>query len=232
MRVRTLHSWDIDWSSAADLQASLAARLTHPALDQLPPTVAGVDVSYSKHDPTLHAAVVVMRLPDLEVLEVVSVSGRTEVPYVPGFLSFRELPVLVELLRRVTTDPGAILCDGQGIAHPRGLGLAAHLGLLVDVPTVGCAKSRLVGEHDEPGPRRGEAADLVHQGRRVGQVLRTRDGVKPMWISPGNGCDVEAAVRLTLACGAGFRMPEPTRLADKEVGRLRREARAAASGEA
>jgi deoxyribonuclease V len=139
---------------------------------------------------------------------------------VPGYLSFREGPLLLRAFGRLRRMPDLVLFDGQGIAHPRGLGLASHMGVLLDLPSVGCAKSRLVGEHGEPGRRRGDWTPLYLDGRRVGAVLRTRDGVKPLWISPGHRVGLRQAVKLALAC-CRTRVPEPIRLAEQVVNRLR-----------
>ena len=138
-------------------------------------------------------------------------------PYVPGLLSFREVPVLLKVLRRVATPVQGVLCDGHGIAHPRRLGLASHLGVIVGLPTVGCAKSRLCGTHDEPGTKRGSMTPLTDYGERIGSVLRTRDGVRPVYVSPGHLTDFETSIVWVLACGGGFRLPEPVRLADRLV---------------
>jgi deoxyribonuclease V len=142
---------------------------------------------------------------------------------VPGLLSFREIPVLLTLLRRLHTPVDGILCDGQGLAHPRRLGLASHLGLVVGVPTVGCAKSRLCGEHESPGPGRGASAPLFDGNERIGSVLRTRDGARPLYVSPGHLTDHASSIRWVLAMGDGYRLPEPTRLADRLVARVKRE---------
>ena len=182
--------------------------------------VAGCDVAIRGDH--LCAAVLVFRLKGLELVDAASAIERTGFPYVPGLLSFREIPVLLAAFTRLRIRPEAVLCDGQGVAHPRRFGLASHLGVLLDLPTVGCAKSRLIGEHEPPGQRRGDWSPLVDRGERIGAVLRTRDGVRPLYVSVGHRTTLSDAVRLTLACGAGFRLPEPTRQADQEVGRMTR----------
>jgi deoxyribonuclease V len=166
----------------------------------------------------------------MEIVETSAVRRRVTFPYIPGLLSFREAPAIVAAWRRLRHRADLLLCDGQGIAHPRALGLAAHLGLLLGVPAIGCAKSRLCGENDEPGPRRGDRAPLVLDGRVVGAVVRTRDRVRPLYVSPGHLLGVESAVRWVLACGGGFRLPEPTRRADMLVGRIARGLEPAAAG--
>jgi len=184
--------------------------------------VAGADVAIDARGARSVTAVVVLAFPSLEVLETrVTISPLT-FPYIPGLLSFREIPGLIACLKTVRTDFDVMLLDGQGIAHPRGLGLASHLGLVLGAPTVGCAKSRLVGEHAPPGMRRGDYARLIFEGRYVGSALRTRDGVNPMYISPGHLVDHPASRRVTLACCGRYRIPEPTRLAHIAAGAHKR----------
>lgn len=218
-----LHDWSMSYKEAVALQRELAGRVD--LRDRLPRplrTVAGVDVSYEKHGDLFFAAVVVLSFPGLEPVEEASASGRVSFPYIPGLLSFRELPILLQAFRNLRQVPDAVLVDGQGIAHPRRLGIASHLGLWVGLPTVGCAKSRLCGEHPPPGPKRGDGVPLTLEGKRVGTVLTTRDGVSPLFISPGHRVDHAAAVELVLACGRRTRMPEPTRLAHLATNRLRK----------
>jgi deoxyribonuclease V len=219
-----LHAWNLSPKAAIELQKQLAgqillaSRLQHPVQ-----TVAGVDVSYRKHGSTFFAAVVVLSFPELQVIDQASAVAEVTFPYIPGLLSFRELPALLEAFCRLQTVPDLVLVDGQGIAHPRRLGLASHLGLWLDLPTIGCAKSRLVGEAVEVGGIRGASQLLLDQGEEVGRVLRTRSGVKPMFVSPGHLLDTAAAVKFTLACGGGYRLPEPTRQAHRLSNRLRLE---------
>lgn len=221
MRSTYTNPRDID--HARKMQVALRGRVK---LTPLPMArirlVAGADVAISKRLDRLVAAVVVMRFPELEIVETRVGTARATFPYIPGFLSFREIPVLLDCFRRLASRPDVVLCDGQGIAHPRGLGLASHLGLLLGLPSVGCAKSRLVGEHDAPGAKRGDYARLLLDGRMVGSVLRTRDHVRPMYISPGHRIDHAGARRIVLACGAGYRLPEPTRRADFLAGEEKR----------
>ncbi len=221
MTYRRLHRWDVTPRRAASIQERLRERLVLRAGPRRPLTVAGADVSYDRGGDTLYAAVVTLALPALEVVEAVTATGRARFPYVPGFLSFREAPIVLRAFGRLRARPDLLLCDGQGIAHPRGFGLASHLGVLLDLPTIGCAKSRLVGEHEEPEARAGSAAPLTYRGRRVGTVLRTRDAVSPIFVSPGHRIGLKAAVHWTLACCGGHRVPEPTRRAHIEVNRLR-----------
>ena len=162
------HSWDLDYAQARALQAELAGEVDTPPGPSWS-TVAAADVSYNKHDPRLYAAVVVTDARTSEVIERVGVAAETRFPYIPGLLSFRELPPVLEAFRRLTTRPDVVICDGQGYAHPRRMGLACHLGLWLGLPTIGCAKSRFIGEFDEPGPDRGDRSPLVDRGRRSGR---------------------------------------------------------------
>ena len=227
MQFTELHPWEMGYGEAVALQRRLAERVVlHRPPGWTPRSVAGVDVSYEKHGDLFFAGVVVLRLPDLTPLDTAAAHARVTFPYIPGLLSFRELPVLLEAFRRLPLVPDVILVDGQGIAHPRRLGLASHLGLWLGIPTVGCAKSRLCGEHPPPGRRRGDRVPLCQGGEEIGAVLTTRDNVKPLYISPGHRMDIATAVDLTLACGGRYRLPEPTRQAHLLTNRLRREAQA------
>lgn len=194
--------------------------------DRLPRSVrriAGADVSYDRRSPVLFAAVVVVDAASGELLESAGARAEARFPYVPGFLSFRELPVLLEAFARLPARPDLVLADGQGRAHPRRFGLACHLGVLLDLPTIGVAKSRLVGEHREPGPRRGAHARLLDGGEIIGEVVRTQDGVRPVYVSIGHRVSLATARRLTLRFATQHRLPEPARAAHAEVNRLRRE---------
>ncbi len=179
--------------------------------------VAGADIAYDPDRRLMFAAILVYTFPDLELVECRAVRSRIRFPYIPGLLSFREAPALVRAAHRLETRPDLLICDGQGIAHPRGIGLASHLGLLLDLPTIGCAKSRLVGEHGPVGPRPGDSTPLRLTGRRVGSVLRTRAGALPLYVSPGHLIGHSDSVRLVLECTRGFRLPEPVRQADRFV---------------
>lgn len=183
--------------------------------------VAGGDIAFDPETDTAFAGVVVYRLPGLEEIERRSACRRLRFPYVPGLLSFRESPVLLAAFRLLESEPDVILVDGHGLAHPRRFGIACHLGVLLDKPTIGCAKSLLVGEHPEPGIRAGSTAPLTLDGERVGIVLRTRDGVKPIYVTQGHRVSLATAVEIVKACLDGFRIPKPTREADHYVRRLR-----------
>jgi len=193
--------------------------------DALPETlrlVAGADVSFDRGSPTLYAAVVVLDAATLEVVEVGAAQARATFPYLPGYLSFRELPPLLAAFAKLRTRPELLLCDGHGRAHPRRFGLASHVGVALGVPSIGCAKSRLVGEHRAPGPRRGAHVALRDGGEVIGEVLRTRAGVAPVYVSVGHRVCLGTARRLVLHFTPRYRLPEPLRVAHAEVNRLRR----------
>jgi deoxyribonuclease V len=184
--------------------------------------VAGADVAFDPVTDVAFAGVIVYRFPDLTEVERSMARRKLRFPYVPGLLSFRETPVLLAAFARLETEPDLILIDGHGRAHPRRFGIACHVGVLFDKPTIGCAKSLLVGEHEAPGARAGSTAPLLLDGERVGTVLRTRDGVRPIYVTTGHRVSLETAVNLVKQCLDGFRIPKPTREADHYVRDLRR----------
>lgn len=222
MKVTQLHSWKVNYREAVRIQNSLIENLSFPKLKKKPKRVAGADVSCSKRSTMLFASVVVLSLPDLSVIEEQLVESPAVFPYIPGLLSFREIPILCKAFRKIKTAPEAVICDGQGIAHPRGIGLAAHLGLILNIPTVGCAKSRLVGEYKPVGEKRWSRSRLRFGGKNIGSVVRSRRGVKPVFISPGNNIDLQGSIKLIRWCTTRYRLPEPTRLAHISVNRYRR----------
>jgi deoxyribonuclease V len=185
--------------------------------------VAGLDCAFTRDGAHCLAAAVVWDLAEAAVVEQRIAARPLRFPYVPGLLSFREAPALLAALRKLRGAPDALMIDGQGLAHPRRFGIACHVGVICDLPTIGVAKSRLVGEHRDPAARRGSRAALRDRGERIGTVLRTREGVKPVFVSIGHAIDLAAAERLVLRAGAGFRLPEPTRRADAAVARAKRE---------
>jgi deoxyribonuclease V len=222
VEIVTLHSWDVDTTEARALQKALAARVDVSTPLRRWGTIAAADVSYNKNSDTLYAAVVVVRAETFEVIERAGIVGKATFPYVPGLLSFREAPVVLEAFARLATRPDVVLCDGQGIAHPRRLGLASHLGLWLELPTVGCAKSLLCGTYDEPGPDRGDRSPLLYHEAVIGAVVRTRSRVRPVYVSPGHRCDLEGAVAVTLATAVKYRLPVPARMAHVYVNEMRR----------
>lgn len=222
MKVRELHPWDVSPAEAIQIQEALRRRLDLREARRPTETVAGVDVSYDTRTPTVYAAVVLMRLHDHKVLETATATRPATFPYIPGLLSFREAPAVLQAVTRLTRRPDCLLCDGQGIAHPRRFGLACHLGLLLNLPSIGCAKSVLVGEYQEPPEKRGGFRMLIDRGEQVGIILRTRDGVEPVYVSPGYRMSTQQAREIVLKATGRYRVPEPTRQAHLLVNRLRR----------
>jgi deoxyribonuclease V len=221
VKIHRLHAWDLSPREAVALQRELAGRIvTGPPLTECR-IIAGADVSFDLHSSTFYAGVVVLQLKDFAVMERRSAEAESTFPYISGLLSFREAPVLVKAFERVETRPDLVMCDGQGIAHPRRLGLASHIGLWLDVPCAGCAKSRLTGHYQEPGPEAGSQSSLLDKGEVIGSVVRTRSGVQPVFVSPGHRIDLASAVRWVLACCRRYRLPEPTRLAHHYVNEVR-----------
>jgi deoxyribonuclease V len=218
MKLAVSHPWDLSIAEARALQVELASRVVaHTTFEPRDVrTVAGVDVSYK--DGLARAAVVVLRFPELDPVD--SALGQVPVsfPYVPGLLTWREGPGVLAALEKLAVWPDLFLFDGQGLAHPRRLGLAAHLGVLLDRPSIGCAKSRLIGTHAEPGPAVGDWAPLLDGEETIGAVLRTRAGVKPLFVSVGHRVDLPAAIDFVLRCTRGYRLPETTRHAHRLAG--------------
>lgn len=218
MKVHNLHGWQVSIPQALDIQRELAARVSPISEIGEPRFIAGADISASRARSLATGAVVVMDYPALELVEVKTVDAPLALPYIPGLLSFRESPLVLAVCEQLTVTPDLMLVDGQGLAHPRRLGLASHLGLLLDMPTIGCAKSRLCGSHEAPAVAPGSSAALVDGGEVIGAVLRTKAGTSPLYVSIGHKVDLEAAVRWVLACCRGYRIPEPLRLAHLAAG--------------
>jgi deoxyribonuclease V len=178
-------------------------------------SIAGIDVSYDIASDTSFAVIVLMEFDRLEALQTITASMPTSFPYIPGLLSFREIPVILKALAQLKTAPDLLMVDGQGIAHPRRLGIAAHLGVITNIPAVGVAKSRLTGHYHELGPNKGDTSPLNDRGERIGTVLRSKPKTNPLFVSPGHRLDHAAALDITLRCLTRYRLPEPTRIADK-----------------
>lgn len=225
MKVRTLHPFDLPPKDAIRLQSWLSSKVVaQGTFRRKLRLVAGLDCSIDRSG-HVHGAVVLCAAPDWKPVEIVSASAPAPMPYVSGLLSFREAPILLDALRKLRGSPDLLLVDGQGIAHPRGLGLAAHLGLHVDVPTVGVAKSILVGTHGKAGKKQGDWRPLEWKGRRIGLVLTTQDGVSPVYVSVGNRIGLLPAARRVLQTVTTHRLPEPIHQADAISRRLARAAR-------
>ncbi len=236
MKIKSLHSWNLSYSQARDCQENLASKVQFTPLKKPPKLIAGIDCAFSKDGEKIIAAVVVLKLPDFAPVETTTASRKVIFPYIPGLLSFREAPVCIAAVEKLKTKPDLFIIDGQGIAHPRRLGLAAHLGLFFDKHTIGCAKSRLIGRFEEPPLEKGAYTLLKDKKRMkpdtqytirntqyetIGAVVRTRTNVKPVFVSVGNKCLLKDAIKITLACAVKYRLPEPTRLAHQLVSKLK-----------
>lgn len=226
MKVEQLHRWDLGFAEAIALQRQLAERVDVRTPLTRCELIAGADISYDRFSDVLFAGVVVLQAPDWEIVERQGVVGTATFPYRTGLLSFREAPVLLEAFARVRAEPDVVMLDGQGLAHPRRLGLACHVGLFLERPTLGCAKSLLTGKFRDLGPRAGAVAPLWDRGEVVGEAVRTKNKVKPVFVSAGHRVDLPSAVRVVLASCRGYRLPEPTRQAHLYVNQLRQQGRA------
>ncbi len=226
--MKKFHSWNLSYSRAREVQADLACKVEFTPLKKSPKLFAGIDCAFSTDGERIIAAVVVLRPPQFELVETVSASRKVTFPYIPGLLSFREAPVCIAAVEKLQNQSDLFIIDGQGIAHPRRFGLAAHLGLFLDQATIGCAKSRLTGTYEEPPLEKGsycllkdEKGKQNNQSETIGAVVRTRTNVKPVFVSVGHKCLLEDAVRVVLDCAVKYRLPEPTRLAHQTVSRLK-----------
>ncbi len=218
MNIVRRHDWRVTTTRAREIQNELAADVVRVGNVTSPRLIAGVDVSVNRWARTGTAAVVVLGYPEMEVVETGLVTARVEFPYIPGLLSFREAPLILAAWKKLKVTPDLVMVDGQGIAHPRRLGLASHLGLCLGVPAIGCAKSRLIGEPATPDMEAGSYTELRDKGEVIGAVMRTRAGVRPVYVSIGHLIDLQAAIKWVLACCRGYRLPEPTRLAHIAAG--------------
>ncbi len=218
-----LHRWDVTPAEAREIQLRLRNSVRVEPIDLAAiHSVTGSDISFNQRSEEVFAGFVTVAFPELTVVASSGLRTQATFPYVPGLLSFRETPPLLEAWERLDLKPDALVVDGHGYAHPRRFGIACHLGVLLDLPTVGCAKSILVGTHEPAGETPGEWQPLVHQGETVGAALRTRAGTAPVYVSIGHRCDLETAIALVSRCALGYRIPEPTRQAHLFVNQLRR----------
>lgn len=223
MNIDTIHEWNVGYTEAKRIQERLVKNLVlrdDGATDHIR-TVAGADISYARKSRLFFAAVLVFDYDSMELIEQSSVTDEVDFPYIPGLLTFREGPPLLKAFERLHHTPDVMIFDGQGIAHPRGIGLASHLGLFLEIPSIGCAKTKLVGTYSEPGQERGEYTPLMFNEETIGSVLRTKRKVKPLFISQGHRISLERAVTVVLSTCRGYRLPEPTRQAHLAVNRLR-----------
>jgi deoxyribonuclease V len=220
--MKKLHGWNLSYSRARQLQTQLAGRVEFKPIWGNPKLIAGLDCAFSKDGRKIIACVVVLTFPNFELIETKSSVRKVNFPYIPGLLSFREAPACIAAVKKLKNEPDIFMVDGQGIAHPRRLGIAAHLGLFFDKPTIGCAKSRLIGDYEEPSLEKGAYSLLkIASDEIVGAVLRTRTEVKPVFVSVGHKCTLDDAVKWTIKCAVRYRLPEPARLAHQFVTKLK-----------
>jgi deoxyribonuclease V len=216
MKINQRHAWPLTVAEGIAIQERLRGEIITTDQFQEPVQyVAGVDMGFEAEGTISRAAVAVLSFPALQLQESAIARRPTCFPYIPGFLSFREIPAVLNALEKISLTPDLILCDGQGIAHPRRFGIACHLGLIVDIPTIGVAKSLLIGKHQEVAEERGSWQPLVNRGETIGAVLRTRTGTKPLYVSSGHRVSLNTAIDYVLRCTPKYRLPETTRIADK-----------------
>jgi deoxyribonuclease V len=221
MKARNLHEWDLSYKEAIEIQRRLASQVRFIAIKKKPKIIAGLDCAFSKDGKRIFAAAVVIDMSDFSIIETTTASRKVGFPYIPGLLSFRETPACIDAIEKLKTRPDVFIVDGQGIAHPRRLGIASHIGLLINKPTIGCAKSRLIGTFEEPRSKKGSRNPLMDSGEEIGAVLRTRTDVKPVYVSVGHKCTLDDAISIVLGCTTKYRLPEPSRLAHQLVGRAK-----------
>jgi len=213
--------WPGDLQGARKLQEILQKKVNIIPLKKEPKYIAGVDAAFL--NTKVIGVACLYKYPEISLIEKTYAVTEILFPYIPGFLSFREGPAIISALKGLRKKPDIILFDGQGIAHPKGLGIASHIGVLLNVPTIGCAKSRLIGTYKEPGPKKGTCSSLLYKKEIVGVVLRTKDNVKPLFVSPGHRIDIQGSMEIVLACSQRYRLPEPLRWADFLSKKIKRE---------
>lgn len=219
MNISYLHGFDLTPSEAIKLQSELAPIVERTNKLKRVRLIAGVDVSLGRQGGEGRAAIVVIEYPSLRIVSQSIYTDIVRMPYIPGLLSFREMPLILPALEALSIEPDLMIVDGQGIAHPRRLGLAAHLGLFTNIPTIGCAKSRLCGEHTEVGIEQGNHVDLLDDNQVIGSVVRTKTNTKPVYVSIGNMISLETAIEWVLKLNKGYRITEPVRQAHLAAGR-------------
>jgi deoxyribonuclease V len=223
MKIKNLHNWNIAPKEAIELQNSLAGKVQIQRFNKNLKTVGGVDCAFTDDKKNIIACVVVLSAKTFEIIETSYTVQTVNFPYVPGLLSFREAPACLAAIEKLKTIPDCFIVDGQGFAHPRRLGIASHFGLFLDVPTIGCAKSRLIGDFKQPAAIKGSTSLLMDKSEIIGSVVRTRNNIQPVFVSIGNKCRLNDAVRIVLDCCMKYRLPEPSRLAHQLVTRLKKE---------
>lgn len=217
-----LHHWNLSIPEAILMQKKLADQIVFKNIKSPINLIAGLDCAIDTKNNLCVAACILWDKQQNQIIEQHFAKLPLTFPYVPGLLSFREIPTLLKAYQQLQQQPDVIMLDGQGIAHPRRLGIASHFGLWVEKPTLGCGKSKLCGHYEMPGEMRGDVSSLIDKGEEIGKVVRTKNKVKPLFISPGHLCDLPTAVQLVLECGRGYRLPEPTRLADMWAGKIKK----------
>jgi deoxyribonuclease V len=220
--MKPLHSWKVNVEEAIQIQQNLRNRIILQKTFSEVKTIGGGDVAYSEDRNSLFAAIVVLSFPKMETLEIANAHGEIPFPYIPGLLSFREGPILIKAFQKLKIKPDVMIFEGQGIAHPRGIGLASHMGLWLDLPSIGCTKTPLLSDFIYPDPSKGSFESIRKEGREVGVVLRTKDKVKPLFISPGHRIDLQTSIQMILTACTKFRIPEPLRKAH-QLSRLTRD---------
>lgn len=218
MKVLKLHEWEVSITQASEIQSNLAKQIMTENEFINPSLIAGIDISSTDAQGVAKGAVVVLSYPELDIVEIKIAQGKVTMPYIPGLLSFRESPLILAACEKLSSIPDLVLIDGQGIAHPRRLGLASHVGLFLDLPTIGCAKSILCGQHETLSEEVGSHAELLDSGETIGAALRTKSRVKPIYVSVGHKIDLTSALQWVINCCCGYRLPEPTRLAHLAAG--------------
>jgi deoxyribonuclease V len=223
MKINFLHDWEVTLRDAREIQNNLSKKIQIDISLNINKIkiIAAADISFNRLSKMLYAALVLVRFSDLQPIKIYKHKEEAFFPYIPGYLSFREAPPIISLFKHLSTIPDILLCDGQGLAHPRGFGLASHLGLFLDIPTIGCAKSILVGQCEEPPTHKGSYSDLIYNNKLVGVALRTRKGVKPIYISIGHKLRLGDAIKIIMHCCPRYRIPEPIRLAHSVVNEFR-----------
>ena len=218
MKIKIRHPWNLNPQDAKKLQEQLRNSVSLKNGFKEIDTVCGIDVAFNEN--YAYAVAILLSYPNLEVIEERHSETVLSYPYIPGLLVFREGPAILSCLDELENEPDLLMLDGQGIAHPRGFGIACHIGVILGKPTIGCAKSKLVGKYEEPDRKRGAFSFLFNDNQKIGTVLRTRTGVKPIFVSPGHLIDLETSAKIALTCSIRYRIPEPLRIADKKSRKL------------
>lgn len=221
MKYDNLHPWNLSYGEAIKIQQDLRDRIIIEPFKSEPILVAGADVSYTRGSDLFFSSVVILKTPDMTILESANAEAEVDFPYIPGLLSFREAPVLMKAFEKIKNTPDVVMFDGQGIAHPRKIGIASHIGLLLNLPSIGCAKHNLIGDYEPVGTEAGNHTPIVFNGDIVGAVLRTKNNVSPVFVSPGYKMDVPSAIDIVMKTCRGYRLPEPTRQAHILVNKAR-----------